>query len=147
MTDQQKKRCNFYGCTIPAGIAHHHPLNGPVMRDPSAPLDDAERAELERFRLRERDSAYRQAVGMQNSIGTADWAKLQNASPLLDRSTTIRESRADRGCAEWPSDYARRKPFSRSVGTIMAWIFVALSGVGFGAYLVLEAVTAMGWAS
>lgn len=43
----EKPTCHVFGCTIPSGIPHEHPAGvSAVMRDPAAPLDDAERYEL-----------------------------------------------------------------------------------------------------
>ena len=44
-------KCPVFGCTIPRGIPHEHPAGvSAVMRDPVAPLNSDERAELERYR-------------------------------------------------------------------------------------------------
>lgn len=57
-----KPKCPVFGCTIPRGIPHEHPAGvSAVMRDPSAPLNADERAELESFR-RERDFMTRQGL-------------------------------------------------------------------------------------
>lgn len=143
MTDKPKLRCGFYGCPMPAGVKHHHPLTGPaIIRDPSAPLDDVERAELEMFRAIERNVLYRQVAGMQNSVDTSGWAEMQNASPLLDRLTAIRES-----MARAEVDYPKRRTFSQQVGTIATWIVAGAGSLMIVGYAALEAVTALGWAS
>lgn len=148
MTDKPKLRCGFYGCTMPAGVKHHHPLNGPaIIRDPSAPLDDVERAELERYRLRDRDAAYRQAVGMQNSVDTSGWAAMQNAA-MQQASEEINRPSFE------PHEYIRSEPlphagrtFSQQVGTIAVWIVAGAGSLMIVGYAVREAVTALGWAS
>lgn len=54
--------CPVFGCTIPRGIPHEHPAGvSAVMRDPVAPLNADERAELESFR-RERDWLTREGL-------------------------------------------------------------------------------------
>ena len=46
-----KPKCPVFGCTIPRGIPHEHPAGvSVVMRDPVAPLNADERAELEAHR-------------------------------------------------------------------------------------------------
>lgn len=79
----RRAKCPVFGCTIPRGIPHEHPAGvSAVMRDPVAPLNATERAELESFRrealLREyaneqlarnkhREALYAQAMAMQNT--------------------------------------------------------------------------------
>lgn len=84
-----KPKCPVFGCTIPRGIPHEHPAGvSAVMRDPVAPLNADERAELERYRAaaetdigedakRLRDALISQARGMQC---------VAPGSPLYDRA-------------------------------------------------------------
>lgn len=84
-----KPRCHIFGCTIPRGIPHEHPAGvSAVMRDPVAPLNADERAELERYRAsaendldedakRLREALIHQARGMQCA---------SPGSPLYDRA-------------------------------------------------------------
>ena len=139
MTNKQKKRCNFYGCTIPAGIAHHHPLNGPVMRDPSAPLDDVERAELEMYRAIDRNVDLRGIHEMQNK--NIDMIVSKPNHPIFDLHGYFRSE-------PWPQpDFTKRRTFSQQVGTIAVWIVAAAGSLIIVGYAALEAVTALGWAS
>jgi hypothetical protein len=172
MTDKPKFRCGFYGCPMPAGVKHHHPLTGPaIIRDPSAPLDDVERAELELYRQIERNvirmneiegraskdmETYLVNLALNANLSAAivkaasspltdlanDIRNMQNASLLIDRSTTIRESRV------WPEpEHAKRKSFPHLTLKLTTWGVAFLTGMTVLALIVTAVVKALGWAS
>lgn len=108
------------------------------MDEKTKALNESERAELEVFRLRERDAAFRQACAMQNSVSTLGWAELQNASPLLDRSATIGESRKRTESVE-PLSLPRLILKFIKIG------FIGVLCVVLAGYLFLELATILGW--
>lgn len=131
MSNNPKFRCLVYGCTIPAGIFHHHPVGMPVIGDATAPLNDAERAELESLR-RERDWLTREGLKAFSQHSTyvvpAD-AKIHGGRKLtqaLLEAGRIRRETADLGVVfnEAP---APRRSLVRTIGRIAFWIVLAVT--------------------
>lgn len=91
-----KPKCPVFGCTIPRGIPHEHPAGvSAVMRDPAAPLNADERAELERYRAE--DERDRRTVFLRhnkNSKPTISLADMhaRYAKPGSLRDESIRRS-------------------------------------------------------
>lgn len=81
-----KPKCPVFGCTIPRNIPHSHPAGvSAVMRDPVAPLNADERAELERFRA---DLAEMRTRGMSAAeAGTS----IHEAMLQIETSRRLRE--------------------------------------------------------
>lgn len=131
-------RCPVFGCTIPRGIPHEHPAGvSAVMRDPVAPLNADERAELEQLRARVRNSELLTAPKLPGVYVIPEGAamvpgrKLRDALLMaghnVERLDMAREAALDAMQCDLGVVFAKapepRRTMAQSVGKFMAWMF------------------------